>query len=137
VETDDKNNSVTVFVESGKVMLSRKSEADQSVLVEPGYMGILSEEGLNKIRNEDVNYLAWKSGKLEFHESPFDDVINDLNHTYGTNIISGSSDLSLCHFTGTFYDQPVDTVLKVLQTAFNLKIEKTDSEILLLGEGCK
>lgn len=137
VETDNENNTVCVYVESGKVMLSRKSRDDQSILIEPGYMGVLTEKGLDIKLNEDINYLSWKSGKLEFHESRFIDVINDLNHTYGTKIVPGNSEILQCHFTGTFHNQPVDTVLKVLQTAFNLEIEKTDSEIILLGEGCK
>jgi transmembrane sensor len=137
VEANNEDNTVNVFVESGKVLLSSKSREDQSLLLEPGYMGILTDKGIDKKLNEDKNYLAWKSGKLEFHESRFEDVINDLNHTYGTNIISGNAEISQCYFTGTFYNQPVDTVLKVLQTAFNLDIEKTDSEIILRGEGCK
>jgi transmembrane sensor len=137
VEADNDNNTVNVFVESGKVLLSSKSREDQSLLLEPGYMGVLTEQGIDKKLNEDKNYLSWKSGKLEFHESRFEEVINDLNHTYGTNIVSGSAEMSQCFFTGTFYNQPVDTVLKVLQTAFNLDIERTDSEIILKGEGCK
>ena len=51
--------------------------------------------------------------------------------------IPGNAEMLGCDFTGTFLNQPVDTVLKVLQTAFNLDIEITDSEIILLGEGCK
>lgn len=137
VETNDCNNIVNVFVESGKVQLSSKSREDQSLIVEPGYMGILTEKGIDKKLNEDKNYLAWKSGKLEFHESGFEEVINNLNHTYGTNIVSGNAEMSECDFTGTFLNQPVDTVLKVLQTAFNLDIEITDSEIILRGKGCK
>jgi len=137
VETDNENNTVNVFVESGKVVLSSKTREDESLILEPGYMGILSDNGIDKKYNEDKNHLAWKSGKLEFHESSLEDVINDLNHTYGTNIISGNAEMLGCDFTGTFLNQPVDTVLKVLQTAFNLDIEITDSEIILLGEGCK
>ena len=136
VEADNENNTVNVFVESGLVLLSDKSRGDQSLLVEPGYMGILTKNGIDKKLSEDKNYLAWKSGKLEFHESNFKAVINDLNHTYGTNIVSGSTELSECDFTGTFFNQPVDTVLKVLQTAFNLDIEITDFEIILRGDGC-
>jgi transmembrane sensor len=137
VEADKENNIVNVFVESGLVLLSDKSNGDHSLVIEPGYMGILSKKGIDKKLSDDKNYLAWKSGKLEFHESGFEAVINDLNHTYGTNIVSANDEMSECDFTGTFLNQPVDTVLKVLQTAFNLDIEITDSEIILSGEGCK
>ena len=69
--------------------------------------------------------------------SPLDSVIADLNHTYSTNITIENPVISDCHFTGTFLDhQPVDSVLEVLKTAFNLDIKRTGSDILLSGTSC-
>jgi ferric-dicitrate binding protein FerR (iron transport regulator) len=137
VQADEKSNTVNVYVESGLVSLTNKLKEDQSMVIEPGYIGILSDNGIEKKINENENYLAWKTGKLEFRETGLAAVIGDLNHTYGTVIIIDNPEIGKCNFTGTFLNhQPVDTVLEVLKTAFKLDIKKTRSDIILSGEGC-
>jgi len=137
VQADPRNNQVKVLVESGRVLLSDRSDDERSLVIEPGFMGIITEDGLRKEENQNLNWLAWKTGKLVFRETRLDEVLNDLNHTFGTNIIYGDIKMAGCRFTGTFYNQPVDTLLQVLVTAFNLDIEYTRSQITLTGEGCE
>jgi ferric-dicitrate binding protein FerR (iron transport regulator) len=137
VEAEEDNPAVNVYVESGLVSLTSKLREDQSLVIEPGYMGILNESGIEKKINKNENYLAWKTGKLEFRDTGLGSVITDLNHTYGTNIIVENPEIANCNFTGTFLNhQPVDTVLEVLKTAFNLDIKRLRSDIILSGEGC-
>jgi transmembrane sensor len=137
VESEENSRIVSVFVESGLVSLSSKNKEDQDITIEPGYVGILSDKGIEKKLNNDDNLLAWKTGKLEFRKKSLDSVIADLNHTYGTNITIENPEISGCHFTGTFLNhQPVDTVLEVLKTAFNLNVRRTESDIILSGTGC-
>ena len=137
VEVDGENNQVKVLVESGRVLLTDRSNKEQSLVIEPGYIGIVSREGIQQVKNQNINYLAWKTKMLVFRETRLEDVIRDLNHTFGTNIVYGDAKLAGCHFTGTFYNQPVDSLLHVLKTAFNLELEYTRSRIILVGEGCK
>lgn len=136
VQVDHDNNQVKVLVESGRVSLSDRSNKERSLVIEPGFTGIVTKDGIKLKENQNINYLSWKTKKLEFRETRFEDVINDLNHTFGTNIVYGDTRLAGCRFTGTFYNQPVDTLLQVLKTAFNLDIEYTRSQITLVGEGC-
>jgi transmembrane sensor len=136
VHNDASSNQVNVFVESGNVLLTDKAMADHSIILEPGYIGKLSSNELSKEVNRNENYLAWKSGKLVFRETELKKVIDDLNRTYSTHVIHGDTRISNCKFTGTFYNQPLDSVVHVLGTVFNLDIEKTRSEIILSGEGC-
>jgi transmembrane sensor len=137
VEVDHDNNKVKVFVESGRVLLSDRSNKNLSRFIEPGFIGIVSKKGIDQEENQNINYLAWKTKKLVFRETRLEDVVNDLNHTFGTNIVYGDTKIGECLFTGTFYNQPVDTLLQVLKTAFNLDIEVNRSEIILKGEGCE
>ncbi|KPK84044.1 MAG: hypothetical protein AMS27_11115 [Bacteroides sp. SM23_62_1] len=137
VQVDQNNNLVIVLVESGRVLLSERSGKEQSMVIDPGQMGIVSKEGIKQEENQNINYLAWKTKKLVFRETLLEDVINDLNHTFGTNIVYGDARMATCRFTGTFYNQPVDTLLQVLKTAFNLDVEYSRSQITLVGEGCE
>jgi transmembrane sensor len=137
VQSEENNRSVYVYVESGIVSLASRAREDQSITIEPGYMGILTDKGIEKKLNSNDNLLAWKTGKLEFRMRSLDSVIVDLNHTYGTNITIENPDIADCHFTGTFLNhQPVDSVLEVLKTAFNLDVSRADSNIILSGTGC-
>ena len=137
VHNDAQFNQVNVFVESGSVLLSEKEKSDHAIQLEPGYIGKLSSSEIRKEVNQNENYLAWKSRKLVFRETELKEVIDDLNRTYSTHVIHGDTKISNCKFTGTFYNQPVDSVIHVLGTVFNLQIEKTRSEIILSGEKCQ
>ena len=137
VHHDEEKNQVDVFVESGNVLLSDNESIDKAILLEPGDIGTLSLHEIKKEVNTNENYLAWKSGKLVFRETELNKVIDDLNRTYSTYVIHGDTKISDCTFTGTFYNQPVDSVIQVLGTVFNLQIEKTRSKIVLSGEGCE
>ena len=136
IRVDHENNQVKVLVESGRVSLSDRSNKERSLVIEPGYIGIVTKDGIELEENQNINYLSWKTKKLVFRETRFEDVINDLNHTFETNIVYGDTRLAGCRFTGTFYNQPIDTLLQVLKTAFNLDIEYNRSQITLVGEGC-
>lgn len=137
VESKENGQTVNVYVESGLVSLASRAREDQYITIEPGYMGTLTDKGIEKKLNSDDNWLAWKTGKLEFRMKTLESVIDDLNHTYGTNITIENPGIADCHFTGTFLNhQPVDTVLEVLKTAFNLNVRQTESNIILSGTGC-
>ncbi len=137
VESMENGQTVNVIVESGLVSLASRASEDQYITIEPGYMGILTDQGIEKRLNNNDNWLAWKTGKLEFRMKTLDSVIADLNHTYGTNITIENPAIADCHFTGTFLNhQPVDTVLEVLKTAFNLNVRQNESYIILNGTGC-
>jgi len=128
-----RNNTIEVFVEEGTVHFSHAQNESEAALIEAGYIGIIQENRLSVEKNPDINYLAWKTRKLVFQECPVDDVINSLNHTYGSNIVHGDTKISEFRFTGTFYNQPLDSVLYVMKTAFNLEIEISKSQIVLTG----
>jgi len=137
VQSEENNQTVYVYVESGIVSLANRAREDQSITIEPGYMGILNDKGIEKKLNSNDNWLAWKTGKLEFRMKSLDSVIADLNHTYGINITIENPEISDCHFTGTFINyQSIDSVLEVLKTAFNLDVRQTESDIILSGTGC-
>lgn len=137
VESKENGQIVNVYVESGLVSLASREREYQYITIEPGYMGTLTNKGIEKKLNNDDNWLAWKTGKLEFRMKSLDSVIADLNHTYGTNITIENQGIADCHFTGTFLNyQPVDTVLEVLKTAFNLNVRRTQSDIILSGTDC-
>ena len=86
VRTDLPDNAVEVFVKSGKVKLYRKDDENKALVIEPGYIGILLNDEIIKRKNDDINYLAWKTGKILFKETNLQHVVRTLNNTYNVKI---------------------------------------------------
>ncbi len=129
---------VEVVVNTGRVALFPKANPDKTVVLEPGTKGVFDpgRETVLKTRNTDVNYLAWKTGKLIFENEELETIVRTLNKIYHTDIVIGNNRLKACRVTTTFDNLPLDTVLEILRTTLDLRIEKRGSRIILKGNGC-
>lgn len=132
---DDIRSEVEVFVESGKVKVLPRNEKCNELILEPGYVGFVTEHEARMAVNTNENYLAWKTRKVVFKETPLKDVVKTLNRMYDIKIILDDN-ITGCKFTSTFFNQDIDTLLEVLCTTFHLKMEKTEKNIILMGTGC-
>jgi ferric-dicitrate binding protein FerR (iron transport regulator) len=97
---------------------------------------VLEQNRLEEEKSIDMNYLSWKTRKLTFRQTRMGEVANILNRTYGKNIRFDNEILEDCLFTGTFDQQPVDSVMKVIQIAFNLDMEQEKNTFIFSGSGC-
>lgn len=139
INTKTANNKVEVFVESGNVQLSQKSNNDNRILIEPGYIGALSRNILIKSKNNDINYLAWKTKYLIFRDTKLKIVAEKIESVYNTNIQFNKKQIADCPLTATFNNAPLDSVLNVIEGTFNLEIEdiiKTNGKVIIIGNGC-
>ncbi len=139
INTEISKNKVEVFVESGNVQLSQKSNSDNNILIESGYIGVLSDNNLTKSKNNDVNYLAWKTRYLMFRETKLEIVAEKLESVYNTNIQFDNQAIADCKLTATFDNASLDTILKVIEGSFNLQIDNitnTNGKVIIVGSGC-
>jgi ferric-dicitrate binding protein FerR (iron transport regulator) len=136
VRTHPQQDRIEVYVASGSVRF-QKAESDDEVLnLDPGNMGVLEQNRLEEEKSVDINYLAWKTRKLSFQQTPLGEVADVLDRTYGINIRFDNEKLEDCLFTTTFDQQPVDTVMKVIQFAFGLELEQERNTFILSGDDC-
>lgn len=126
------SNTVEVFVKSGKVKLSSKSQKN-SIIITEGFIGILEGNKLTKKRNKDVNYLAWRTGKLIFKKSKLEEVVQSINRTYDTQIIINSDSIKNKEITATFDQEPVEHILEVIGRTFGVEIQK-ENQTYFIGE---
>lgn len=124
VNTNLPDNKVEVMVQSGRVKVSRINRNNQHMIVEAGYKGIIHEEKLEKIKNNDINYLAWTTGRLIFKGQKLEHVTKTLMRTYNVQINIQDSEIKDHRITTNFTNEPIDNVLDVIATTFNLKINK-------------
>ena len=127
-------DKVEVYVRSGKVKLHRKNQTDQFIVVEKGYKGIISNNTLKKEKNEDLNYLSWTTGKLIFNDQPLENVLKTVMRAYPVDIRIMDPEIQQYHITTSFSNEPVDTVLHVIATTFNLNMKKMDTRQYILSK---
>jgi len=131
-----KSNNIEVTVNSGTVVFSGSD--NEKIILKAGEKGIYFKNlnQLTKLNNDNFNYLSWKTKKLIFQNNSLSDIVNTLNDVYHANIVLSDEHLIKCRVTSSFDNQTLDEVLSVLKATLDLKICKTESSILISGEGC-
>lgn len=122
---------VEVIVETGKVeVLNKTNEAIQNLV--PGEKGtLLTNNSLLKTTNLDPNFLAWKTRKLTFKASSLAEVVRNLEKVYKVEIKLADEKLSTLKLTAQFNDYPLDFILKVIETTFNIEVKKEKGQYSL------
>ncbi len=121
----DENKVETVLVE-GKVELSRVGDKSGGTIeLRPGDKAIL-DLTTSKVaisREDIVDDIAWKDGKLIFRNSPLEEVCKILSRHYNVEIIlSDDTEMLLQHpFTFTVVNETLPLVLEYLCKAAPLK----------------
>lgn len=127
---------IEVYVESGNVQFYRFRKQDRILTLKAGQMGVLEQNRLGENTSIEPNHLAWKTRKLIFRETRLGDVAGVMNRIYSQKIRFTNEALEDCLFTGTFDNQPVDSVVRVIQIAFDLKVARDGKAYVFSGDGC-
>jgi len=118
VKAYEDESTIDVTLRSGKVeILSRKDKTYKNIgVLKPNEcFSYNSESGTSVIsRVNTSDKLAWTTGKLLFKYETFDQVIRKLNRWYNVNIVLMNDELRSFTYYGTFQDESLDEVLKLL-----------------------
>ncbi len=121
------NVEVSVVVATGKVKVTANQagapEADLILL--PGDRGVLRKQdlALQKSRNPNPNYLAWKTHSFDFEISSLRDVIEQLSTVYRVKITTADPEMEKLLLTARFDNQSVPFILEVIARTHDLEIE--------------
>jgi ferric-dicitrate binding protein FerR (iron transport regulator) len=124
VKTEDE-----VVVVTGKVNVKDRNQPDNQVTLTPGERVVLQQDHFYENQVSDTNFLAWKTGSLDFRETPLQQVLQDLSHYYGIQVgIEPSQEHALQSLKVTvhFDNQPLEQALDEIRliTGLNMKKEK-------------
>jgi transmembrane sensor len=123
VITNNEKSACEVYVKSGKVMLSGNS-GSQSVILNPEFVGTVSNKSSVKTINTDPNYLAWKTGKLFYNGQKLEVVFKDLKKVYNMNIVADDISITDNIWTSPIETQSQDTIILLICGSFNLSYTK-------------
>jgi len=130
------SKKVEVTVSSGLVAMASKKETNHQILLGKGNTGIYAREKkeLNLIKSGNINAVAWKTRELVFTDSPIEEVIRVIAHTYNVDIDLMEPALSENKITVSFNNQELEAVLNVLESTLDLKIEKNGNHVSIDAE---
>jgi transmembrane sensor len=123
VISSNSGSGVEVYVTTGKVILSDKSES-RSMDLEPGYIGNMDLKSSGKIMNENPNYLAWKTGKLVYTGQKLDVVIKDLKRVYNMDIVADDPSILENPWSSPIENGTQETIILIICRSFNLSFTK-------------
>lgn len=133
VKADDTNTADVVVVDG---LVSVKYQ-DQAVKLNPGEraIAVLTSEKLTKQKNNDPNFLSWKTMNFSFVNIPLNQVVRDLSNAFNSTIQVDENMLN-CPVTVSFQGQSLDSILRVLEATLNLTIKEDKGNKVLSGPGC-
>ncbi len=80
------SDTVNVTVISGKIRLEDRENVESYVELSADQSVGLASHRFVKDSIRNTNYLAWKTGVLDFDNEPLDEVVKDLNSYYGDSV---------------------------------------------------
>ncbi len=132
-------DNIDVTVTSGAVKVGEQNynEGLALLITKGNYCSVHKSHMLvfaSSITNE--NYMAWKTGKFTFNDTPIETVISVLAEYYNTEIELNNPGLAYCMFDGSFDAENINIILNKIHNDFDVVIENAGNKITISGQGC-
>lgn len=133
---ENESNS-EIVVSTGKVQVSSGSANSQILLPNEKAIVDRSNGAIAFETTEDLNESSWHTKKIEFHNAPLSEVLEDIEDYYNISFEYGVH-LKDCEYTSTFVNEKLDTVLEAISTVFGLEVNQvTEAQYELVGGSCQ
>lgn len=122
-----------VAVTTGTVSVTEKDAADNQVTLVAGQKAVLQNNQFTQTILTDSNYIAWKTGTLDFKQTPLVKVLEDISNYYGVTVgfAPGSEAVAGNRLvTVRFDNQPLEEVLEELRLITGLQTKKENDKVL-------
>lgn len=136
LKNDANSTEVILYLQTGKVLFysidpSNGSVVEQIVL-NPGQVGIYNKVSGVICRDNftNNNFMAWKSGLLEFAKTPLSEVFEMLESTYDIQVVT-PEEYDDCLLTATFDNETVEHVFESLEIIFGIQFQIEGQQVTL------
>jgi len=128
----DKNGNVQIIVKSGEVEFYNSFGLKKKKTFEAGDKGNYLSSGRTIVqeRNKNSNYLAWKTGILNFSDTPIGEVCKILSDHYKIRVESTIEDSGIS-LTGTFENEDLEEILSTISITLDLAVSRSENVIVL------
>ena len=122
-----------VAVTTGTVSVTEKNAVTNHVTLVAGQKAVLQNNQFTQTILTDSNYIAWKTGTLDFKQTPLVKVLEDITNYYGVTVglDPGSEAVAGNRLvTVRFDNQPLEEALEELRLITGLQTKKENDKIL-------
>jgi ferric-dicitrate binding protein FerR (iron transport regulator) len=118
------HNDVDVSVVTGQISMLLNADPQKRIEIIAGERGSYSSsaEKFSKTKISDYNFMAWRTGKLEFNETPLVEVFNLLEETYEIDV-DYQGELPDVKLTARFVDESHEDIFKTIHLLYGLDLE--------------
>jgi transmembrane sensor len=136
INTRTPEGDIEVAVRTGKVRFY--DTVGSGLILEKGSTGVYNTVTRRFSQKDNIfsNGFAYATGELVFKNSTLKEVIGDIEKTYAVKFKFESSALEKCTLSFTFNNASLDEVISLIAETLNLQFQKTDTVILIKGNGC-
>jgi transmembrane sensor len=131
IRAKENETNITVTVSAGKVAFYSSKNKLSKVYLTPGMRGVWKEKSEKVISytDSDINYLAWKTGVLQFKDTPLTEVCDIISKSYNVKIKVDPLGAKNYLFTGNFNNVKMDQMLDIIGTTLDIKFVKSPGQI--------
>ncbi len=125
-----RGDTTEIIVETGVVKVATEK---QTVVLTAGQKALtsLNQTILQKEANTDQLYNYYRSKKFVCDETPLWKLVEKLNEAYNVQIVFGNDALASLPLTTTFDNEPLDEILNIIKSTFNISVTKEKGKIIL------
>jgi transmembrane sensor len=122
-----------VVVVTGQVQVQDKNRNNNQVIVPAGQRIVLQQHQFIQQPVTDSNFIAWRTGHLDFEHTPLQKVLEDVAHYYDETIEldPGVPPSAASHgMTLRFENQPLEQALEEIRLITGLALKKENGKII-------
>jgi ferric-dicitrate binding protein FerR (iron transport regulator) len=128
-----RETSDEVVVVTGKVHVADKKQTGNEVLLTPGQRVVLQQDHFYQNQVTDSNFIAWKTGLLNFKNASVQKVLQDLSDYYGIQAeldTTAARDTAALTITVRFDNQPLEQALDEIRLITGLEMKKEADKVI-------
>lgn len=122
-----------VVVVTGRVQVEDKNQNGHQVVVPAGQRVVLQQHQFLQNAITDSNFIAWRTGHLDFKKAPLQKVLEDVARYYGVSIElepGAQPAAASLGMTLRFENQPLDQALEEIRLITGLRLKKEHDKII-------
>ena len=134
INSNENTNEITAKIEQGEVELYNPLLPESTKLMllkgqKATYNSVA--QFIAAETNNDLNYLAWKTGVLHFNETALNEVTEMLSKYYDIPLVIENKDLNNKPFTAEFINADIDEILEKIQNDLNCEISADGNNLII------
>ncbi len=136
VNNDKAAQTVHVDVATGRVMLFTESD---TLVLNAGQSGSYDRktQRFTLLDTVDVNNYSYATKQFSFSDTRLDKVATYLEKTYNVKLQFQNPAIKACRLSAQFDQQPIEDILDVIASTFNIHYSVKDHTIYIDGKGCE